>query len=98
MQIYRAICSACGEPLGIEDGRVPDSAMTSTKPSLDTFEPYRARLNQNLGNGSWCSKKIDIEDHLRIDLGQEYIINKIATEGGPFSIKKVFVNKTAPCK
>ncbi|XP_031575396.1 uncharacterized protein LOC116308982 [Actinia tenebrosa] len=78
-------CKACGNPLGFEDGRIPDSSFSTPKILKKGYEAYRARLNKYLGGGSWCPPGKSHEAYLRIDLGKVHIIDAILTQGNPNS-------------
>ncbi|XP_078348103.1 sushi, von Willebrand factor type A, EGF and pentraxin domain-containing protein 1-like isoform X1 [Oculina patagonica] len=70
-------CSSCGRPLGLENNT--DQAIRITSPASainSVYGPSAARLN---GPFAWCpSQKI----YLQIDLGKDYKLTAIATQGG----------------
>ena len=72
---------ACFDPFGIEVGIIPDKAMTSSSFRGPGFEPFRGRLNDISGNGSWCADASDVESYLQIDLGNRFQISMIAIQG-----------------
>ena len=70
--------------LGIEDGRIPDSALTASTINDGNHAAMRARLNLAAGSGkagSWCAKKNDVNQWLQIDLGTPTTVTKVATQG-----------------
>ena len=85
----------CGQPLGIEDGRIPNSSMWSTMPTNPGYEGHRARLNSDT---SWNSMSKDPEAHLRVDLGKVYKIDEIQTQGSPGNLYSTTIKKPASCK
>ena len=72
----------CGSPLGMENGRIPDSALTSANP--DNYHPFtNARLNHN-GPG-WTPRVFNIEDaYLQVDFGEVVLLTGIATQGSSY--------------
>jgi hypothetical protein len=81
--LFLIFFTACGEPLGFEDGRIPDSAFSTYKILKTGYEAYRARLNKATGLKSWCPPSKSNEAYLRIDLGKVHIIDGILTQGNP---------------
>ena len=73
----------CGAPLGLEDGRVPKYAMTSSSMWDRRHGPYRARLNQlnRGGTGAWSSRYNNVFQWLQINLGQVSRVVAVATQG-----------------
>lgn len=87
---------ACFAPFGVEDGIIPNKAMTSSSYYGPGFEPFRGRLNGDSGNGSWCADARDVESYLQIDLGDRFQISMIAIQGNELfqfpTIHRVQVN------
>ena len=71
-------------PLGVEDRRIPDSALSSSS-RWDTYHgPHRARLNtQRRGRrrGAWSSRANSRNQWLQIDIGTRAVVYGIATQG-----------------
>ena len=70
--------------LGIEDGRIPDSAFTASTIHSGTHAATLARLNLAAASGkagSWAAKKNDVNQWLQIDLGTPTTVTKVATQG-----------------
>ena len=60
----------------MENNTIPDSRITSPAPNYSGRSPRHARLN---GPFSWCAVR---PQHLHIDLGKNYKVTSIATQGG----------------
>ena len=77
--------------LGMENNVLPNSAITASTiwGSIGgRHEPWRARLNNvpNLPNGhvgSWSAALNRVGEWLQIDLGEETVVTKLATQGRP---------------
>jgi len=88
---------ACFDPFGIEDGTILDKAMTSSSFLGPGFEPFRGRLNDISGNGSWCADRRDVESYLQIDLGNRFQISMIAIQGNELQEFVTTVSKQVNC-
>lgn len=77
------LTGACGAPLGLEDGRIPKYALTSSSMWDPRHGPYRARLNHlnRGGTGAWSSRYNNVFQWLQINLGQVTRVVAVATEG-----------------
>ena len=70
--------------LGIEDGRIPDSALTASTIHSAICAARFVRLNLAAASGrvgSWCVKTNDVNQWLQIDLGTHITVTKVATQG-----------------
>ena len=70
--------------LGVEDGRIQDSAMSSLNNDSSYHAANLARLNMVSGSGkagAWCSNKLNDQQWLKIDLGILTTVTKVATQG-----------------
>ena len=70
--------------LGIEDGRIQDSAMTASTIHSSIFSANLGRLNlvaRSGKNGAWCAKTSNNKEWLQIDLGNPTTVTKVATQG-----------------
>ena len=74
------ISADCGQSLGMEDRRIPDNSVTASGSSTDTY-PHYARLN---GKRGWCSKDLNSNAYLQIELGTRHRITAVATQGSYF--------------
>ena len=70
--------------LGMEDGRIQDSAMTASSIANNNHAAKLGRLNLAAASGNvgaWCAKKNDVNQWLQIDLGNPTTVTKVATQG-----------------
>jgi len=70
--------------LGIEDGRIPNSALTASTIYSAVCAATFARLNLAAASGrvgSWCVKTNNVNQWLQIDLGTPTTVTKVATQG-----------------
>ncbi|XP_073234766.1 lipoxygenase homology domain-containing protein 1-like isoform X3 [Porites lutea] len=67
-----------GEPLGMENGTIPDENITASS-SASAAPPHLGRLN---GPASWCTGKAD-GCYLQVDLGSLHLLCAVATQGNP---------------
>ena len=84
--------AGCTDPVGLEDGRVKDSQLSSNHSQRTTF---KARLNYEYG--AWCSDTSDVNhDFLQINLPNVQHISRIATQGmrGSYPTRKSSYVKT----
>ena len=75
--IIHTVCDP-EEALGLEDGRIPDGALTAKSFSNEQRHPSQARL---YGKNAWTSNDNNFFQYLTIDLGEPKYITKIATQG-----------------
>jgi len=74
----------CSMSLGIEDGRIPDSALTASTIYSGSHATTFARLNLAAASGkagSWRAKTNNVNQWLQIDLGTLTTVTKVATQG-----------------
>ena len=76
----------CAEPLGIESGKIPSSAMTSSSDYNQYCQADRGRLNEVIEGsyyGGWSPSTSNANrgQFLQIDLGQNVKVTRIATQG-----------------
>lgn len=65
--------------LGVNNGRrIPDGAFTASSSHVNR-EPARGRLDEQ--SGAWTAKVQDSSQWLAVDLGREYVITKLQTQG-----------------
>eukprot|EP00058_Branchiostoma_floridae_P002341 XP_002587829.1 hypothetical protein BRAFLDRAFT_94085 [Branchiostoma floridae] len=59
--------SACGDPLGMESGTIPDSSITASsyRNYNSNLSPYHARLNGAAGWGGWVAARSNIGQWLQ---------------------------------
>ncbi|KAL9978610.1 hypothetical protein ACROYT_G016146 [Oculina patagonica] len=74
----------CSMSLGMEDGRVQDSAMTASSIANKYYPAKLGRLNlvaYSSYAGAWCPNKNDVNQWLQIDLVTPTTVTKVATQG-----------------
>ena len=91
----------CVSPLGMEDGRIKDSQITTSSVLKGPISPYgyKARLNQNIPPwGAWCPdvsggkrNEKNYDQYIQIDLLNLTKITGIATQGRDFFGGKEYV-------
>lgn len=70
--------------LGVEDGRIQDSAMSASTIDSSNHAANLARLNLvavSSKAGAWCPKTKNDQQWLKIDLGILTTVTKVATQG-----------------
>ncbi|XP_030838783.1 EGF-like repeat and discoidin I-like domain-containing protein 3 isoform X2 [Strongylocentrotus purpuratus] len=70
-----------GEGLGVEDGRIPDSSLTSSSVYQTGYEAYRGRLNNV--TGTWVASNNDNNIWFKVDLGEDTSVTGVITQGLP---------------
>ena len=53
-------------PVGVEDGRIPDGALTASSYYSENYHPSRARLNLLSSKYCWAAKKNDANQWLQV--------------------------------
>ncbi|PFX12789.1 Coagulation factor V [Stylophora pistillata] len=71
-------CKACKEALGLENGRISDSAFSASSVERHDTSPSRVRLNSDT---AWSARTDDNMPWVQVDLGKDAMIKKIATQG-----------------
>ena len=72
------LLKACMEALGMEDERIPDSAISASSFVSEDAHPRLVRLNSP---SAWVAAHNDPKSWLQVDLGKDAVIKKIATQG-----------------
>ena len=70
--------------LGMEDGRIKDSALSASTIYNANHAAKLGRLNlvpPSGFSGAWCAKTIDTNQWIQIDLGRPTTVTKVATQG-----------------
>ncbi|XP_011663055.2 uncharacterized protein LOC589087 [Strongylocentrotus purpuratus] len=70
--------------LGMKDGQIPDSAITSSTQYDGNHGPERSRLDTVAGGGrtgAWSARTNDVNQWLQVDLNSFYIITGVITQG-----------------
>ena len=76
--LFALLLKACMEALGMEDGRIPDSAISASSFLHGGSLPSMVRLNSTF---SWIAADNDSQPWVQVDLGKDAMIKKIATQG-----------------
>nr|CAB3236729.1 epithelial discoidin domain-containing receptor 1 [Phallusia mammillata] len=75
----------CRHPLGMQDMRILDSALSATSSHALGTGPKYARLNRDEGDGAWCPSGVvspnSETEYIQIKLPQLSVISTIATQG-----------------
>ena len=76
--LFALLLKACMEALGMEDGRIPDSAISASSLFYWGSLPSLVRLNSPF---AWVAANNDPQPWVQVDLGKDAMIKKIATKG-----------------
>lgn len=60
------LVKSCLTPVGVEDGRIPDDALTASSHYSASFHPNRARLNLLSSKYCWAAKENDGNQWLQV--------------------------------
>uniref|UniRef100_A0A8D9E443 Discoidin domain-containing receptor 2 n=1 Tax=Cacopsylla melanoneura TaxID=428564 RepID=A0A8D9E443_9HEMI len=75
----------CRSPLGMEEGKIPDHAITaSSSYELKSVGPQNARIRNEKNGGAWCPKaqiSSDVHEYLEINLMRSHLITLTETQG-----------------
>ncbi|XP_078346606.1 uncharacterized protein LOC144631897 [Oculina patagonica] len=74
----------CASPLGMENGKIPDSAIVASSRHNQWWGPERGRFNEKQEGsfgGGWISQYKDANQYLQIDLGKVTKVTRLATQG-----------------
>ncbi|XP_032239507.2 thioredoxin domain-containing protein 3 homolog isoform X3 [Nematostella vectensis] len=72
------------EPCGVESGSLPDAALSASSELDDNHAACRGRLNSKIEDdkqASWAAKENDENQWLQVNLGQEWEVTKVSTQG-----------------
>ena len=72
------------QPLGIENGEIPDSSMTASSFYDNDHKSFYARLRKQSTKCSWAPTQKS-NSWMQVDLGQQAIVTRIATQGSCYS-------------
>ncbi|XP_078346319.1 LOW QUALITY PROTEIN: SCO-spondin-like [Oculina patagonica] len=78
------VVSSCKDPLGMESGLIPNSAITASSTKGAAYGPENARLNFEGASGrygGWFSAKNDHRQWLQVNFGKKTHLTGIATQG-----------------
>ncbi|XP_063054928.1 epithelial discoidin domain-containing receptor 1 isoform X4 [Engraulis encrasicolus] len=74
----------CRYALGMEDGSIPDSAITASSAWSDSTEAKHGRLSTGEGDGAWCPLGAVYptgSEYLQVDLGALHFLSLVGTQG-----------------
>ncbi|XP_031432222.1 epithelial discoidin domain-containing receptor 1 isoform X3 [Clupea harengus] len=74
----------CRYALGMEDGTIPDSAITASSAWSDSTEAKHGRLSTGEGDGAWCPMGAVFpsgSEYLQVDLGALHFLSLVGTQG-----------------
>ena len=76
----------CDKPLGLQDGRIPDSAITASGSYRERSRPELSRLNlvtldsRKRFTGAWCQRSSQWQ-WIQVDFGKTVNVTHVATQG-----------------
>eukprot|EP00057_Strongylocentrotus_purpuratus_P026957 XP_011681431.1 PREDICTED: lactadherin-like [Strongylocentrotus purpuratus] len=73
-----------GEGMGVEDGRIPDSSLTSSSDYNQNHPPSAGRLNGGVSsneNAAWLARNDDVDKWVKIDLGKTCTVTGVIVQG-----------------
>lgn len=79
--LYCFISLACYKSLGMENGKIPASAITASSSALN-LKPNLARLNSP---SAWAVLPRESDNWLQVDLGRIMAVKMIASQGRPIA-------------
>ena len=74
----------CQVQLGMQNGKLPNSALSASSQLNSYYGPENARLHfhpQSGRNGAWIPKKQDHHEWFQVDFGIETHVTRIETQG-----------------
>ncbi|XP_053970540.1 discoidin domain-containing receptor tyrosine kinase B-like isoform X1 [Hylaeus volcanicus] len=75
---------SCNQSLGMESGRIPDSAITASSSYVANVGPRNARLRKERAGGGWCPKsqvERGVREWLQVDLPGPHVITGVQSQG-----------------
>ncbi|XP_078686058.1 uncharacterized protein LOC144918846 isoform X2 [Branchiostoma floridae x Branchiostoma belcheri] len=72
---------ACMDPMGMEDGSIPDSSITASSVYRYEHRPYYGRLNSLHEKGAWVAGANQAGQWLQVDLGGPAVVHGVVTQG-----------------
>ena len=71
----------CKDPLGMENGSIPNSAITASSQLGSTWTASHSRLNYKGTYGAWIPEVNDRSQWLQVNFGRETQVTGIGTQG-----------------
>ncbi|XP_060519613.1 discoidin domain-containing receptor tyrosine kinase B-like [Cylas formicarius] len=85
MMAYNVDNGECRSALGMEEGRIPDHAISaSSSYEAKSVGPQNARVRQEKNGGAWCPKaqiSSDVKEYLEVDLQKNHLMTWTETQG-----------------
>lgn len=83
VELYGCKLATCSVPIGLQDGRIPNTYITASSKWGAKYDPHRARLNhRNVGGyGAWSARYKNAFQWIQIRLLETTTITGIATQG-----------------
>lgn len=80
-------------PLGIQNQKINNSAMTASSHAGPGNEPWRARLDVGFQSEAWRAGEDNSQQYLQIDLGTSHNITQVATQGSQVTNDSCWVTR-----
>ena len=78
-QFLCSSCSGCKEPLGMQNGLIPDAAISASTALSPGKAASKGRLNRD---GCWTARSRNRHQWFLVDFGRTMNITQLATQGG----------------
>ncbi|XP_033102674.1 lactadherin-like, partial [Anneissia japonica] len=78
MHLNHKCLDSCTDPLGVEDGTIPDNQLKATSQYNNEHKPYRARLHSTK---AWAASSNDLDQWIQADIGALTEITGVITQG-----------------
>ena len=81
---YNFFFSGCNKALGLESGEISDGQITASSSFHYTLLAPFARLNSkeaSITKGAWIAGSNNVNQWLQVDLGLQYNVTRVATQG-----------------
>uniref|UniRef100_A0A8C4RQZ1 receptor protein-tyrosine kinase n=1 Tax=Erpetoichthys calabaricus TaxID=27687 RepID=A0A8C4RQZ1_ERPCA len=81
---FFSFLAVCRYALGMQDGTIPDKAITASSSWSDSTEAKHGRLSTADGDGAWCPAGPvypDNKEYIQVDLQQLHFITLVGTQG-----------------
>ncbi|XP_030828885.1 lactadherin-like [Strongylocentrotus purpuratus] len=67
--------------MGVEDGRIPDSSLTSSSRYNNAYTASNGRLNGGVSGEAWIASDDDKDKWVKIDLGKTSTVTGVIVQG-----------------
>ncbi|EDO41980.1 predicted protein [Nematostella vectensis] len=71
----------CMDALGMQEWRIPRSAVSASSRISTNYMPWMARLDSTEFGGAWCARRNAVGEYLQIDLGLMARVTAIVLQG-----------------